>query len=133
MHSAAAAKQAAALAAQGWLVSFGIAPTAPETGFGYLKQGAAIGEDGAFRVERFVEKPDLARAMEFLSSGQYAWNGGIFAFRAGTFLRRAWTPSSAHRSMPCARPSPPGQAMASGSIPMPPPLPACRANRWTMP
>lgn len=82
----AAAKQAAALAAQGWLVSFGIAPTAPETGFGYLKQGAAIGEEGAFRVERFVEKPDLARAMEFLSSGQYAWNGGIFAFRAGTFL-----------------------------------------------
>lgn len=82
----AAAKTAAALAAEGWLVSFGIVPTAPETGFGYLKQGEAIDGAGAFRVERFVEKPDLARAMEFLSSGEYAWNGGIFAFRVGTFL-----------------------------------------------
>jgi len=81
-----AAKTAAELATQGWLVSFGIVPTAPETGFGYLKQGAAIEGFGAFRVERFVEKPDLPRAMEFLSSGQYAWNGGIFAFRVGTFL-----------------------------------------------
>ncbi|NLR73268.1 mannose-1-phosphate guanylyltransferase [Novosphingobium sp. ERN07] len=82
-----AAKTAAALAVEGWLVSFGIVPTAPETGFGYLKQGEAIGGAGAFRVERFVEKPDLARAMEFLSSGEYAWNGGIFAFRVGTFLQ----------------------------------------------
>lgn len=86
----AAAKTAAALAIEGWLVSFGIVPTAPETGFGYLKQGAEIGASGestgAFRVERFVEKPDLARAMEFLSSGEYAWNGGIFAFHVGTFL-----------------------------------------------
>ncbi|MFY7836012.1 MAG: mannose-1-phosphate guanylyltransferase [Novosphingobium sp.] len=82
----AAAKTAAALATEGWLVSFGIVPTAPETGFGYLKQGQTIDGSGAFRVERFVEKPDLARAMEFLSSGEYAWNGGIFAFRVGTFL-----------------------------------------------
>lgn len=82
----AAAKTAAALATEGWLVSFGIVPTAPETGFGYLKQGQPIDGSGAFRVERFVEKPDLARAMEFLSSGEYAWNGGIFAFRVGTFL-----------------------------------------------
>lgn len=82
----AAATNAAELAEQGWLVSFGIAPTAPETGFGYLKQGDAIEGSAGMRVERFVEKPDLARAMEFLSSGQYAWNGGIFAFRVGTFL-----------------------------------------------
>lgn len=82
----AAAKTAASLAAEGWLVSFGIGPTAPETGFGYLKQGEAIAGSGAFRVERFVEKPDLRRAMEFLASGEYAWNGGIFAFRVGTFL-----------------------------------------------
>ncbi|KHS44080.1 mannose-1-phosphate guanylyltransferase [Novosphingobium subterraneum] len=82
----ASAHKAAALAQDGWLVSFGIVPTAPETGFGYLKQGEAIDGTGGRRVERFVEKPDLARAIEFLGSGEYAWNGGIFAFRVGTFL-----------------------------------------------
>lgn len=83
-----AARAAATLAAQGWLVSFGITPTAPETGFGYLMQGEAITIDGAraFRVEKFIEKPDLERAMVFLQSGNYAWNGGIFAFRVGTYL-----------------------------------------------
>lgn len=81
-----AAKLAATLAAEGWLVSFGIVPTAPETGFGYLKKGDAIAGTAGFKVERFVEKPDVVRAMEFLSSGDYAWNGGIFAFRVGTFL-----------------------------------------------
>ncbi len=82
----AAAREAASLASAGWLVSFGIVPTAPETGFGYLKQGEPIPGTGGRRVEKFVEKPDIARAMEFLTSGQYAWNGGIFAFRVGTFL-----------------------------------------------
>ena len=81
----AAARAAADLARQGWLVSFGIEATAPETGFGYLEQGEAIGASG-FKVARFVEKPDRARAEQFLSSGGFAWNGGIFAFRAGTFL-----------------------------------------------
>ncbi len=82
----AAAREAAGLAAHGWLVSFGIAPTAPETGFGYLKRGAAIDGSAGARVERFVEKPNLERAIEFLADGGYSWNGGIFAFRAGTFL-----------------------------------------------
>jgi mannose-1-phosphate guanylyltransferase/mannose-1-phosphate guanylyltransferase/mannose-6-phosphate isomerase len=82
---AAAARSAATLAAEGWLVSFGIEPTAPETGFGYLKRGAPIGSHG-FRVDQFVEKPDSARARAFLDEGIYAWNGGIFAFRAGDFL-----------------------------------------------
>lgn len=81
-----AAHAAAALAAQDWLVSFGIAPTAPETGFGYLKHGAPIAGSDGLRVERFVEKPDLARARGFLEDGGYSWNGGIFAFRAGAFL-----------------------------------------------
>ncbi len=81
----AAARAAAQLAADGWLVSFGIAATAPETGFGYLHRGEAIGDIG-FKVARFVEKPDLERARQFLADGGYAWNGGIFAFRAGTFL-----------------------------------------------
>jgi mannose-1-phosphate guanylyltransferase/mannose-1-phosphate guanylyltransferase/mannose-6-phosphate isomerase len=81
-----AAQAAAALAADDWLVSFGIAATAPETGFGYLKQGETIDETGGYRVERFVEKPDLERALQFLADGGYWWNGGIFAFRAGFFL-----------------------------------------------
>lgn len=80
-----AACSAAELAADGWLVSFGIEATAPETGFGYLQRGEAIGALG-YRVARFVEKPDLDRAKAFLADGGYAWNGGIFAFRAGTFL-----------------------------------------------
>lgn len=80
-----AAEAAAELAREHWLVSFGIAATAPETGFGYLQQGEPIG-NGGFRVARFVEKPDLERAAQFLAAGGYAWNGGIFAFRAGTFL-----------------------------------------------
>ena len=82
---AAAAQCAAELARAGWLVSFGIAATAPETGFGYLQQGAAIGSTG-YQVARFVEKPDLARAEAFLAAGDYSWNGGIFAFRVSDFL-----------------------------------------------
>lgn len=82
----AAAREAAALAREGWLVSFGIAATAPETGFGYLKRGDAIPGSAGFAVAQFIEKPDLERAIGFLADGGYAWNGGIFAFRAGTFL-----------------------------------------------
>jgi mannose-1-phosphate guanylyltransferase/mannose-1-phosphate guanylyltransferase/mannose-6-phosphate isomerase len=80
-----AARAAAALAAEGWLVSFGIEAKSPETGFGYLRRGEPVGERG-FKVAQFVEKPDLARAEQFLADGGYAWNGGIFAFRVGTFL-----------------------------------------------
>ena len=82
----AAARAAADLAEQGWLVSFGIEPQAPETGFGYLRQGEAIGGGGGYKVAQFVEKPDLARAEAFLAEGGYAWNGGIFAFRVHEFL-----------------------------------------------
>ncbi len=80
-----AARKAAALAQEGWLVSFGIEATGPETGYGYLKRGEALGDLG-FRTARFVEKPDLERATAFLAEGGYDWNGGIFAFRAATFL-----------------------------------------------
>ena len=82
----AAAAAAAELAGQDWLVSLGIEAKAPETGFGYLKRGEAIGAGPGARVAQFVEKPDRARAEQFLASGDYAWNGGIFAFRAGFFL-----------------------------------------------
>jgi mannose-1-phosphate guanylyltransferase/mannose-1-phosphate guanylyltransferase/mannose-6-phosphate isomerase len=81
----AAALAAAELAAEDWLVSFGIAATSPETGYGYLLRGEPVAPSG-FRVARFVEKPDAERARAFLADGGYAWNGGIFAFRAGAYL-----------------------------------------------
>ena len=80
-----AARAAAALAEAGWLVSFGIEAKSPETGFGYLQRGEAIGTSG-YRVAKFVEKPDLERAKAFIAEGTYAWNGGIFAFRVKDFL-----------------------------------------------
>lgn len=79
-----AAHAAAELARQGWLVSFGIHAATPETGFGYIKRGEAIGARG-FKTEKFIEKPELARAQEFIADGGYAWNGGIFAFQVGKF------------------------------------------------
>ncbi len=80
----AAALAAAALARDDYLVAFGIAPDRPETGYGYLQRGKPLA--GGFAVARFVEKPDLAHAREYLASGDYSWNGGIFAFRAGHLL-----------------------------------------------
>jgi len=79
-----AALSAARLARQGRLVSFGIEPVRPETGYGYLQRGEPL--EGGHAIARFVEKPDLARAQAYLASGDYCWNGGIFALRAGTFL-----------------------------------------------
>ncbi|MEQ5787688.1 mannose-1-phosphate guanylyltransferase [Erythrobacter sp. NFXS35] len=79
-----AALAAAQLARQDYLVSFGIAPDRPETGYGYLERGEPL--PGGYAIARFVEKPDLARAQEYLASGQFSWNGGIFAFRAGHLL-----------------------------------------------
>lgn len=74
------------LAEQGWLVTFGVRPTRPEIGFGYIKRAEGIGAD-VFRVDRFVEKPDAATAAAFLADGGYDWNAGIFLFTAGAFLR----------------------------------------------
>lgn len=79
-----AAAAGAELAGQGWLVAFGIEATAPETGFGYIKQGEVQG--AGYRIERFVEKPDFETAKGFLAEGGYSWNGGIFMFRADAFL-----------------------------------------------
>jgi len=87
---ASAAHAAAGLAEEGWLVSFGIEAKSPETGFGYLKRGEAIGDAG-FRTAQFVEKPDLDHAKAFLADGGYAWNGGIFAFRVSDFMRELET------------------------------------------
>src|SRR5690606_11830516 len=79
-----AAQAAAHLAEQDWLVALGIAPDAPETGYGYIRRGAPL--EGGFQVERFVEKPDRATAEQFIADGHYSWNGGIFVYRAATFL-----------------------------------------------
>lgn len=77
----AAVAQGAALAREGKLVTFGIVPSAPETGYGYIKRGPAL-EHGAFAVERFVEKPNREVAEAYLAQGGYDWNAGIFMFRA---------------------------------------------------
>jgi mannose-1-phosphate guanylyltransferase len=74
------------LAATGKLVTFGIVPTHAETGYGYLEKGDAVGE-GGFRVNRFVEKPDLETANQYLDSGDYFWNSGMFMFRASRYLQ----------------------------------------------
>lgn len=70
---------------QGYLATFGIAPTAPETGYGYIQMGEAI-TDAVRTVKRFVEKPDAVRANEMIADGQHVWNGGIFLFRADSYL-----------------------------------------------
>ncbi len=73
------------LVADGWLVTFGIAPDAPETGYGYIKVGKAIGA-GVHQVDRFVEKPAREVAEAMVEAGDHAWNGGIFLFRADIYL-----------------------------------------------
>lgn len=73
------------LAEQDWLVTFGIRPEAPEIGFGYIKRGEAV-SNGGFRVERFVEKPDAAKAKAYIDAGDYEWNSGMFLFKATRFL-----------------------------------------------
>ncbi|MGX9418428.1 mannose-1-phosphate guanylyltransferase/mannose-6-phosphate isomerase [Vibrio sp. WJH972] len=72
-------------AQQGKLVTFGIVPTAPETGYGYIKQGNAL-DASSYEVAQFVEKPDLDTAKSYLSEGGYYWNSGMFLFKASAFL-----------------------------------------------
>jgi mannose-1-phosphate guanylyltransferase len=86
-----AVERARQLAAGGALVTFGIAPTHPETGFGYIECGEMLEPaDGALpaahRARRFVEKPSLATAREYLAAGHYVWNSGMFAFTANAIL-----------------------------------------------
>lgn len=72
-------------AESGRLVTFGIEPTQPETGYGYIKSGKDFGDD-SFAVDAFVEKPDAATAQQYLDSGDYYWNSGMFLFKASVFL-----------------------------------------------
>lgn len=80
-----AVHKAAPLAQQGWLVTFGIRPEGPETGFGYIRRAEAL-DDSAFRVRQFVEKPDLATAESYVAAGDYEWNSGMFMFEARRYL-----------------------------------------------
>jgi mannose-1-phosphate guanylyltransferase/mannose-6-phosphate isomerase len=73
-------------AAEGRLVTFGITPERPETGYGYIRRGAALGIEGAYEVAGFVEKPDQARAESYIASGDYTWNSGIFLFPVEAYL-----------------------------------------------
>ena len=82
-------RQAFSIARQGEIVTFGIQPTLAETGYGYIKKGHAIDTGNAFRVVRFVEKPDQQTAESYVESGDYFWNSGIFIFKASRFLNEA--------------------------------------------
>jgi len=79
-------KEALQLSDQGFLVTFGIHPTHAETGYGYIRRGEPLTASGGYRVAEFVEKPDEATAREYLASGKYHWNSGMFCFQANTFL-----------------------------------------------
>lgn len=82
----ASVRTAVPLAEAGKLVTFGIVPTQAHTGYGYIEQGDALAA-GGFAVHRFVEKPDLATAREYLASGRFFWNSGMFLFRASRYLQ----------------------------------------------
>lgn len=96
------ANSAMNIARTGALVTFGIKPTRPETGYGYMEQGAEMGGDGA-RVARFVEKPSAEKAAQFIASGKFFWNSGMFCFGAGAFLDalRACAPELYEKAKAC--------------------------------
>jgi mannose-1-phosphate guanylyltransferase/mannose-6-phosphate isomerase len=73
------------LAESGHLVTFGIVPTGPETGYGYIQLGRALSPEGHL-VDRFVEKPDLETAMRYIAEGRYLWNSGMFLFKAARYI-----------------------------------------------
>ncbi|UHM91435.1 mannose-1-phosphate guanylyltransferase/mannose-6-phosphate isomerase [Rahnella victoriana] len=83
-----AVKNAVPYAEHGKLVTFGIVPTGPETGYGYIQRGMELSSnyDPVFQVQRFVEKPDLQTALQYLETGDYYWNSGMFLFSARRFL-----------------------------------------------
>jgi mannose-1-phosphate guanylyltransferase len=85
-----AVKDAARTAAEGYLVTFGIKPTSPHTGYGYIKLGEALAS-GSHKVARFVEKPDEKTALTMLDEGGYVWNSGMFLFSVNSFAANAQT------------------------------------------
>jgi mannose-1-phosphate guanylyltransferase / mannose-6-phosphate isomerase len=83
---ATAVERATALARKGWLATFGIVPTRPETGYGYIQFGEALDVAGTFRVDRFIEKPPLADANNYVGTGRHVWNSGMFCFTPAAIL-----------------------------------------------
>lgn len=100
-HFNEAVNKAYVLANDGYLVTFGIKPNAPETGFGYIECGLELG--AGRKVTRFVEKPKLETAQQYLSAGNYLWNSGMFCFRAATLLEQMeiWAPKVASSVKMC--------------------------------
>jgi len=92
-------KKAEKLAQDGALVTFGIVPDQPHSGYGYIRRGADE-KDGGYHVKAFVEKPDMETAQKFLKSGDYLWNSGMFMFRASRFLEELekFQPEILHRA-----------------------------------
>ncbi|CAG0887849.1 unnamed protein product [Cyprideis torosa] len=86
-----AVRKAIPAAKQGKLVTFGITPTRPETGYGYIKAGKPKCDSAARKVKRFVEKPDLATAERYLESKDFFWNSGMFLFRADSYIEELAT------------------------------------------
>jgi mannose-1-phosphate guanylyltransferase/mannose-6-phosphate isomerase len=88
----AAVQRAAQAAGKGSIATFGIVPSGPETGYGYIRRGAALpGAEGCYAVERFVEKPDRATAETFVADEAYSWNSGMFLFKAVRYLEELST------------------------------------------
>ncbi|WP_144106978.1 mannose-1-phosphate guanylyltransferase/mannose-6-phosphate isomerase [Paraburkholderia sp. BCC1886] len=82
-----ATEAAAQIAQQGYLVTFGITPTEPHTGYGYIRAGAQLGDAAnTFAVDSFVEKPDVVTAQSFLDGGEHYWNSGMFMLKASTYM-----------------------------------------------
>jgi mannose-1-phosphate guanylyltransferase/mannose-6-phosphate isomerase len=79
-------RDAIRLASEGYIVTFGIRPNYPETGYGYIEGGAGV-LDSAFRVKRFVEKPDRPTAVKYIEAGNFFWNSGMFAFKVSVILK----------------------------------------------
>jgi mannose-1-phosphate guanylyltransferase/mannose-6-phosphate isomerase len=101
----AAIEQACVPVAEGALATFGIVPTAPETGYGYIQSGAGAGAPQCYKVDRFVEKPNRETAQGFVAAGNYYWNSGMFLFRAAAYLDelRHFAPAIADASAAAVR------------------------------
>lgn len=102
-HFKTAVDEARALAERGYLVTFGIHPTHPETGYGYIRKGARIAGSAGHEVAAFVEKPDEETAIAYVESGDYDWNSGMFCFCAAAFLEalRTHAPEIAAAAQAC--------------------------------
>ena len=104
----AAARQAERLARAGLLVTFGMRPARPETGYGYIQVGKALDAGGgpeSFQVQQFVEKPDAETAAAYVASGKYLWNSGMFCFTPAAFLEalQAHAPEVLEAALACAQ------------------------------